>query len=167
MGQSPAEKGESLSGTLFRLENVKTSQETAAVVGDLIELLKGYPNAERMGHDFTLFVKHVLKPAAKTDLTLEHMESLNEIHSMLRNRVEEWTKQWFEEGRVQGFESGQSTGVLLGESRILVKLLQKRFGDLPSTILEKINSASEQELETWGLNLLDAKSLDEVFKDTK
>ena len=105
-----------------------------------------------MGHDFTLFVKHVLKPAAKTDLTLEHMESLNEIHSMLRNRVEEWTKEWFEQGQITG------------ESRMLAKLLRKRFGDLPSTILEKINSASEQELETWGLNLLDANSLDEVFK---
>ena len=159
MGQSPSGKGESLSGTLFRLENVKTSQETAAVVGDLIELLKRYPNAERMGHDFTLFVKHVLKPAAKTDLTLEHMESLNEIHSMLRNRVEEWTKEWFE----QGFEKGQ----INGESRMLAKQLQKRFGDLPSNILEKINDASEQELQTWGLNLLDAKSLDEVFKETK
>ena len=125
------------------------------MVGDLIEQLKRHPNAERMGHDFTLFVKHVLKPAARTDLTLEHMESLNEIHSMLRNRVEEWTKEWFEQGQITD------------ESRMLVKLLQKRFGDLPSTILEKINSASEQELETWGLNLLDAKSLDEVFKDTK
>ncbi len=87
---------------------------------------------------------------------MEQMESLNEIHSMLSNRIEEWQKQWFRQGQTEGRH--------LGETQLLIRQLQKRFGDLPASAMERISNASEQELSAWSLKLLDAQSLDEVFE---
>lgn len=162
-GYGHAGKGYSLAGLLFRLENVKTPEDTVEVLGDLIKLLKKYPNAERLGHDFKLFVQHILKPVRQMNLPLEQMESLSEIHSMLSNRIEEWQKQWFQQGQTDGREKGIEEGRLMGEAQLLIRLLQQRFGSLPASTLEKINTATEQELAAWSLNVLDAKSLDSVF----
>ena len=175
-GKSPTGKGDSLSGILFQLENVKTPEATVAVTGELIALLKDFPNAERLGHDFKLFIQHILKPATQMELPLEQMESLNEIHSMLSNRIEEWQKQWFRQGQTEGHQEGLKEGLKegrqegrqegrhLGETQLLVRLLQQRFGDLPASAMERISNASEQELSAWSLKLLDAQSLDEVFE---
>ena len=119
--------------------------------GELIALLKDFPNAERLGHDFKLFIQHILKPATQMELPLEQMESLNEIHSMLSNRIEEWQKQWFRQGQTEGREEGREKGRHLGETQLLVRLLQKRFGDLPTSALERISNAPEQELSAWSL----------------
>ena len=144
--------------------------------GELIALLKDFPNAERLGHDFKLFIQHILKPATQMELPLEQMESLNEIHSMLSNRIEEWQKQWFRQGQTEGHQEGLKEGLKegrqegrqegrhLGETQLLVRLLQQRFGDLPASAMERISNASEQELSAWSLKLLDAQSLDEVFE---
>lgn len=45
---------------------------------------------------------------------------------------------------------GIAKGRLEGESRLLRKLLERRFGALPTWAIDKLNSAPEQDLETWG-----------------
>jgi len=42
-------------------------------------------------------------------------------------------------------------------------MLARRFGELPNSVLARLNSASTEELEAWSLNILDAASLSEVF----
>ena len=95
---------------------------------------------------------------------------------MLSNRIEEWQKQWFRQGQTEGHQEGLKEGLKegrqegrqegrhLGETQLLVRLLQQRFGDLPASAMERISNASEQELSAWSLKLLDAQSLDEVFE---
>ena len=45
-------------------------------------------------------------------------------------------------------------GVVTGEAKLLKKLLEKRFGALPSWAITKLESAAEEELETWGESIL-------------
>lgn len=50
-----------------------------------------------------------------------------------------------------------------GEAKILTRLLQRRFGDLPTWASEKIVKAELSSLEEWSLRIFDAQSLEGVF----
>ncbi|MBF0136726.1 MAG: DUF4351 domain-containing protein [Magnetococcales bacterium] len=52
-----------------------------------------------------------------------------------------------------------------GESAILIRLLHRRFGNLPAWVQEKIAEAEPSSLENWSLRFIDAQSLNDVFAD--
>jgi hypothetical protein len=56
-------------------------------------------------------------------------------------------------------------GVVQGESKMLRKLLEHRFGDLPAWVSDKLASADEQDLERWGQAVLTEPTLDAVFNN--
>ena len=60
------------------------------------------------------------------------------------------------EGLNQGMERGART--------VLERLLRRRFGLLPPRIAQRLKQASASDIETWTDNVLDASSLDEVFR---
>jgi hypothetical protein len=68
--------------------------------------------------------------------------------------------QWAEEYMRQGMEKG----VGQGEALLLQRLLARRFGPLPTAVIARIAAATVEEIETWGDRVLDANSLDEVFR---
>ena len=51
------------------------------------------------------------------------------------------------------------------EAKILTRLLQRRFGNLPEWANEKIAKAELPSLEEWSLRIFDAQSLDDLFSD--
>ena len=51
-----------------------------------------------------------------------------------------------------------------GEAKLLVRLLTRRFGELPAVVREQIAAADSDTLEQWGDLVLDARSLEEVFR---
>ena len=51
-----------------------------------------------------------------------------------------------------------------GERRLFLAQLTRRFGPLPVWAEEKLAGASCDMLEHWGLQLLDARRLEEVFQ---
>ena len=62
-----------------------------------------------------------------------------------------------------GIAKGRVEGRLEGESKLLKKLLERRFGALPAWATEKLSNASEPALEAWGEAVLSAPTLDAVF----
>ena len=68
-----------------------------------------------------------------------------------------------QQGLQQGLQEGLQQGLQQGESRLLRKQLERRFGALPTWASDKLNSAAEQDLESWGEAVLTAPSLDAVF----
>ncbi|HXO19003.1 MAG TPA: hypothetical protein VOA87_03665 [Thermoanaerobaculia bacterium] len=84
---------------------------------------------------------------------------------MLRETVIEWTQQWLEEGREEGLQKGREEGQQQGEARLLVRLLELKFGPLCDHDRERIASASADLLLLWGERVLTAGSLGEVFAD--
>ncbi len=48
----------------------------------------------------------------------------------------------------------------------LKPLLTKRFGELPETICQRLENADIEQMEQWVESLVDAPSLDAVFKDS-
>ena len=66
----------------------------------------------------------------------------------------------FEEGKQEGRQEGrqEEAAVLLG------RLLERRFGPLPPWAQQQLAAADLASLETWGLRLLEATSLEEVLQ---
>ncbi|MEO5333427.1 MAG: DUF4351 domain-containing protein [Magnetococcus sp. YQC-5] len=60
-----------------------------------------------------------------------------------------------------GIRKGQREGA----ARMLTRLLQRRFGELPTWVSEKLAKAELPSLEEWGLRILDAPTLDALFSD--
>ena len=64
----------------------------------------------------------------------------------------------------EAFEKGQLEGRQAGESALLGRLLEQRFGPLPAWARQQIEAADTATLEVWGVRLLDATSLEDVLR---
>ena len=62
-----------------------------------------------------------------------------------------------------GIAKGITQGITKGESRILRRQLELRFGAIPAWVTEKLSSATEQDFEAWGEAVLTAPALEAVF----
>ena len=56
-------------------------------------------------------------------------------------------------------------GLAEGQVKILLSLLTHKFGKVSDTVIDRIKSASLEQIEKWSLNLLNAQTIDEVFNE--
>jgi len=77
-------------------------------------------------------------------------------------RMERWIEGWIQ-GWIEGWRKGWMEGRVEGE---LARLLEKRFGDIPSGVRERISTADLPSLESWLERVLDAPDLQSVFGPT-
>lgn len=68
-------------------------------------------------------------------------------------------------GRQQGLEEGRVAGHIQGRIDLLKAQLSTRFGALPQPLRERLDQADDLQLTRWGLRLVTATSLEEVFQD--
>jgi flagellar biosynthesis/type III secretory pathway protein FliH len=108
-----------------------------------------------------------------------HVDELEEMRAMLADRIQEWTEEAKREGFREGFREafreglqkelreglreGQLKGLQEGEARLLLRLLVRRFGDLPQCVRDRVQQADVSQLERWGERLLDARTLTDLF----
>jgi hypothetical protein len=76
---------------------------------------------------------------------------------------DEGRKEGRKEGRQQGRQQGRKEGRKEGREQLLVRLLTRRFGSLPDSLLARIHGADSDQLDRWGEALVDAASLEEIF----
>jgi predicted transposase YdaD len=86
-----------------------------------------------------------------------------EVHQMaltldIKNNA--FLREVFEEGRQEGRQEGQQDG----ERMLLRRQLVSRFGPLPEWAEQQLAAADTATLEQWGLRMLEATSLEEVFR---
>ncbi len=78
------------------------------------------------------------------------------------------TQEWWEEGKQKGIIEGKiegiEIGVVKGEIKLLMRLLERRFGSLSNDLKDRVTKADADTVELWGDRVLDASSLDDVFK---
>ncbi|MBF0437494.1 MAG: Rpn family recombination-promoting nuclease/putative transposase [Magnetococcales bacterium] len=67
-------------------------------------------------------------------------------------------------GMVEGEIKGKREGIQQNAIQTLSRLLVRRFGEVPSEVHAKIQSADIDTLELWTDQLLDAHSMDDVFR---
>ncbi|HYX13428.1 MAG TPA: Rpn family recombination-promoting nuclease/putative transposase [Nostoc sp.] len=87
--------------------------------------------------------------------------SREEIAEMLGLNLEEplALREAKEEGKVEGREEGKVEGKVEGERTIILRLLNRRVGNIPDTLLSQIQGLSVEQLEALGDALLDFSTL--------
>jgi len=68
------------------------------------------------------------------------------------------------EGLLEGRQEGEQKGRQEGEQKLVMRLLEKRFGKLPTSVKNRLENASPAELDRWSVQLLNANSLEDIFK---
>jgi flagellar biosynthesis/type III secretory pathway protein FliH len=161
---------DNLAAVLFRLENSQALEEVQPMVKTLAHWLYA-PEQESLRRAFTVWLKKVLLPARLPGVDVPEMADLNEVNTMLAERVKEWTQQWKAEGMKEGFkegiekgrEEGREEGRRTGETILLTKMLELKYGPLPQWAQDKIAQADAGTIESWAANLLSAQTLEAVF----
>jgi len=80
-----------------------------------------------------------------------------------RKGIEEGRQEGRQEGLQEGRQEGLQEGRQEGELAILRRLIERRFGPLPSWAEQRLTAASTEQLEALATRVLDAASLEEVL----
>jgi hypothetical protein len=84
---------------------------------------------------------------------LSSAEELQDIRAEIAERYRVWGEQIKREGAAQG------------EAHLLLRQLRRRFGELPEAVTARVKSAPVDQVESWAEELLDAASLDALFRE--
>ena len=90
------------------------------------------------------------------------------LRSLDQRRYEElmghFSQEFFAEGEAKGRAEGRAEGEVAGEAKALIRLLEKRFGVVPSHLRERISSANAASIEVWLDRTLEAPDMTSVFQ---
>jgi hypothetical protein len=140
IADSELESLRNLVAALFRLEKSRGPEDIQRILTALIEWLQE-PGLAELRRSFTAWLVGVLLPGRVPGITIPQVANLQEVRSMLAERVVEWTQQWKEEGRQE-----EHRDVLQKVRAVLLRDLESRFGPLPQEIrlrIEGIDSIEE------------------------
>jgi len=76
------------------------------------------------------------------------------------------TERLLEEGMQKGIQQGMERGMEQGLQSlrdVLSRQLAHRFGPLPTEMEQRLRQADSETLERWADNILDARTLEDVF----
>ena len=65
---------------------------------------------------------------------------------------------------LQGREEGREEGLLQGQLDLLRLQIERKFGTLPEWVEQKLSQSSTQEIEAVGVRVLDATTLEDLFR---
>ncbi|MDQ2694967.1 MAG: Rpn family recombination-promoting nuclease/putative transposase, partial [Pseudomonadota bacterium] len=116
-GESELASVRNLAAALFRLEHSRSPEDIRRVLQTLIEWLRA-PEQRSLRRALTTWLVRVLLPSRIPGVRIQELQDLNEVDSMLAERVKEWTEQWkqqgLEEGRREGLQQGKQEGLQQG-----------------------------------------------------
>lgn len=159
-GDADLEQRDTLPALLFRLENSPSPARVVELADAVVAWFGRYPGFAGLRAVFAELLGGLLGPVAPEARV---PEGLLEVRNMLATRAEAWKQQWLREGREEGELQGRQQGRQEGEAAFLMRLMERRFGALPSWARDRIAAADTATLEEWGLRVLDAASLDDVL----
>jgi hypothetical protein len=74
-----------------------------------------------------------------------------------------FTEIFNEKAREHALAEGRLEGEVKRHVAVLLKLLNRKFGDLPPAVRDRVTGATEVELDRWTDNILSAATIDDVF----
>jgi hypothetical protein len=148
---------DTLAALLFRLEASPDPDRVVALADAVLAWFGRHPGFDGLRPLFAELLGGLMGPLAPG---VRVPEELLEVRNMLATRAEDWKRQWLQEGRAEGL----TEGLVKGEAALLLRLLERRFGALPAGVRDRVAAADAAALETWGLRVLDAGSLEDVLR---
>lgn len=145
-----------LAATLFRLENSRTPEDVERALTALIDWLKA-PEQDSLRRAFTVWLKRVFLPGRLPGVEITSFHDLQEVQSMLAERVVEWTQDW----KQQGLEEGRQEG----EAALLLRQMEFRFGALDEDARRRVLGADAETLLRWGERIFTAATPEAMVGD--
>lgn len=68
-------------------------------------------------------------------------------------------------GRELGLEQGRALGYATAKAEILMRMLRRRFGEVPEAIEKRVSAETVPDIDNWIDALVDGKPLDALFED--
>ncbi len=123
------------------------------------------PDEDSLKRAFETWLQAVILP--RLGLPEESAEplTLEGFETVLADSIDRWNRELREEGIQEGLQEGLEKGTRQGEAKVLLRLLQRKFGPLPSGMEERVLSADGDRILSWADRVLTASDLDEVFRD--
>ncbi|OOG22000.1 transposase [Thioalkalivibrio denitrificans] len=155
----PLPEVRNLVSALFALENSREPKDIERVLSRLVAWL-GLPEQTGLRRSFTVWIKRVLLPARVPGVDFEQVLDLQEVRSMLAERVKEWTMDW----KQQGIEEGREKGLKEGEAAVLLRQIERKFGaEAAEAHRARIDQADADTLLEWSERILTAERVEEIF----
>jgi hypothetical protein len=85
--------------------------------------------------------------------------AIEEIERMPFDLIDETDSIWYKRGEARGEARGETAGM----AKIVLRLLDHRFGPLSDSVRERLTTASKEQLEQWADRVPDARQLSDVF----
>jgi Domain of unknown function (DUF4351) len=101
---------------------------------------------------------------------LKYLEFIDIYSGLDDNELARYQQEYPEEAETMStfaerfIEQGKREGEQEGEARILIRLLRRKFGDVPEAIRQRIESADADTLLEWADHLLTARRLEDVVR---
>ncbi|MBF0435732.1 MAG: Rpn family recombination-promoting nuclease/putative transposase [Magnetococcales bacterium] len=152
---------------LFRLEKSRRIEDVRQVIHELGTWLRD-PEQQELRRAFANWLTRILLPRLSKHYcavpeSIPEMNDLGEVHTMLAETAERWTKEWLQEGLQEGLQKGLQKGRQEEAATMLLRQMRRKFIQVPDEITEKVKSANLELIELWGDNFVFADSLDDVF----
>lgn len=136
---------QNLVAAVFRLEH-PTNPETIKELVQLLSVwLEDRPDIRRM---FAIWLRATLMKKPNYGILLNEVNDLQEVKTMLADKLEEWAKEYEQKGQVLALQ----------------KQLSRKFGAIPVAVTEKIATATPEQVDVWLDRAFDGLSLEEIFK---
>jgi hypothetical protein len=158
--QAELRQKEGLAPLWFRLETALDTEQILVVVDEVLAWLARHPGYEAAQAVFADLVRAMVAPVGPGILAAA---DLQEVRNMLATRAEQWKQDWLSEGEQKGREIGEQKG----RATLLLRQLQHRFGALPNSVSDRVLAADTDQLEHWGVRILDAGSLIDLIGEPK
>lgn len=141
----------------IRFERPDSAASLVQLIDVLNEWLDGNAELKRI---FALWIRTMVLRHSRNRLVLPKVRDLQELKMTLTDRFDAWAREYEQ----KGLEKGLEKGLAQGEALLLQRLLARRFGPLPSDVIAQLGAATTEQLERWGDRVLDAASLEDVFR---
>ena len=99
----------------------------------------------------------------------KYVEFIDIYAALTENEFQVYRRRYPEENAImtgviqRARDEGMRAGRVEGERTVLERLLRRRFGPLSPAVSGRLHEASAADLEAWAENLLEARTLDDVF----
>ena len=140
---------QNLVAAVFRLEHPANPKAIQELVQSLSEWLSDRADIRRM---LAIWIRATLMKKPNYGILLNEVNDLQEVKTMLSDKLEEWAKEYEQKGRQEG------------EILALQKQLSRRFGAIPTGITHQISQANPSQIDTWLDRFADGLTLDDIFK---
>ena len=143
----------------------KVKDHRAAVRRILSSIVSGKPENRSSAVSTFLILAGLRKLEALIEQEASQMPLLDDImdHAVLGREFKRGLAQGREQGVQQGREQGVEQGRHDGELFLLLRLAEKRFGNIPAPLKDRLANLPVAELESATLRLLDARTAEDIF----